>query len=74
MVTLDGIMGLSSYHLGPLEEINQTYNRMLEYSQAHHYKIGEESYERYVVDYWVTNLPEKFVTEVIIPIVSPADI
>ncbi|GAB2025353.1 MerR family transcriptional regulator [Lactovum odontotermitis] len=71
MIVYGGFMGLSCYHLGDLEGIEQTYERMREYADSHHYKIHDESYERYVIDYWTTSSTNKFVTEIIIPISSP---
>ncbi|GAB2027675.1 MerR family transcriptional regulator [Lactovum odontotermitis] len=71
MIIYGGFMALSCYHLGSLENIDQTYQRMIDFAQANHYVIRDESYERYVIDYWTTNSTDKFVTEVILPLASP---
>ena len=69
-----GNMAATVYHLGALEQIEDSYGKIRDWTAARGYKCGPESYERYVVDYWTTRNPEEFVTEVIVPIVSgPCD-
>lgn len=63
-------MALSTYHLGDLEKIDESYQRMIDYAKEHHYEISNESYERHVIDYWTTQNFDEFVTELIIPINS----
>ena len=59
---------VSCYHIGPHETINETYKKMSEWIKKHGYTCEDECYERYVTDYWTTQVPEKFVTEVIFKI------
>ena len=61
-----GWMAISCYHIGSHSNINDTYNKMETWSCDHGYTCLNESYERYVTDYWSTNEEDKFVTEVII--------
>jgi len=59
-----GSMMLACYHIGSHENIGETYRKMSRWAQAHKYVLGEESYERYVTDYWTTRNSAQFVTEV----------
>lgn len=61
-----GYMAVSCYHIGAHETIDATYQKIREWTDAHGYKCDEESYERYVTDYWTTRNVDQFVTEVII--------
>ncbi|CAN2925019.1 MerR family transcriptional regulator [Streptococcus dysgalactiae] len=72
--TFGGFMALSCYHIGPLERINDTYQKILDYANSFDYKLKAECYERHVIDYWVTQNLDEFVTEIIIPIVTKEDI
>ncbi|HEM3177751.1 MerR family transcriptional regulator [Streptococcus suis] len=72
--TFGGFMALSSYHIGPLETISNTYDSMIEYAEQHKYELKPESYERHVIDYWVTQNSDEFVTEIIIPTVTKEEI
>lgn len=59
-----GHMTLSCYHIGSLDNIDETYRKMSRWAQSHRYVLGGESYERYVADYWTTRNSAQFVTEV----------
>lgn len=63
-----GFMAASVYHIGEHETIDKEYEKILDWAEKRGYRCGEESFERYVVDYWTTKNPAKFVTEVIVPI------
>ena len=65
-----GIMAVTVYHLGALERIGESYEKIRGWAADRGYKCGPESYERYVVDYWTTRNPEEFVTEVIVPVMD----
>lgn len=67
-VTSLGGFFVSTYHLGPLEHINDEYPKIEKWATDNGYKCGPECYERYVVDYWTTTNPDQFVTEILIPI------
>ncbi|MGT2800320.1 MerR family transcriptional regulator [Streptococcus marmotae] len=69
-----GFMALSSYHIGPLDKIEETYQKMVDYANACHHTLKSECYERYVIDYWVTQNSNEFVTEIIIPTVTHNEI
>lgn len=66
LIKFGGHMVVSCYHIGTHETINETYRKICEWTDAHGYKCDEESYERYVTDYWTTRKEGQFVTEVII--------
>ncbi|MGT2753971.1 MerR family transcriptional regulator [Streptococcus ovis] len=63
-----GFMALSCYHIGSLDDIKETYQSMIAFSEENEYELKEECYERHVIDYWVTQNEEEFVTEIIIPL------
>ena len=63
-----GCMAVSCYHIGAHETINETYQKILKWTEVHGYQCEKESYERYVTDYWTTRNEGQFVTEVIIKV------
>lgn len=63
---LGGQMMLSCYHIGSHETIEDTYDKMTRWARKHDYLLGEESFERYVTDYWTTRNRSQFVTEILI--------
>ena len=63
-----GIMAASVYHIGKHETIDEEYEKIRRWADKKGYQCSEESFERYVVDYWTTREPEQFVTEIIVPI------
>lgn len=66
-----GHLMLSCYHIGALEKIHETYQRIERWASDNGYNLGEESYERYVTDYWTTSNTTKFVTEILIKVSRP---
>lgn len=66
--TVIGGVFACAYHLGNLNNIDLTYKKIISWANDNAYECGPESYERYVVDYWTTKNPQKFVTEIMIPI------
>lgn len=63
-----GFMAASCYHIGSHEMINETYQKIIDWTTAHGYVCGEDSWERYVTDYWTTRRESQFVTEVILQV------
>ncbi|MBI9091278.1 MAG: MerR family transcriptional regulator [Desulfobacterium sp.] len=63
-----GQMMISCYHIGTHETLNDTYEKICRWADKHNYIIGEESYERYVTDYWTTRNSAQFVTEVMMTV------
>ncbi len=61
-----GCMMASCYHIGPHESIGETYRTMCRWAEKHGYILAEESFERYVTDYWTTRNQAQFVTEILI--------
>ncbi|MBO0451934.1 MerR family transcriptional regulator [Candidatus Enterococcus murrayae] len=62
-----GQMFACLYHLGDHKNISKKYQLLEEWAAEHNYKIGPNCYERYVIDYWSTQDPNKFVTEIMVP-------
>lgn len=67
-ITVGGKMMLSAYHIGPHNKINETYEKIFKWADAHGYKCGNSSIERYVTDYWTIRKSEDFVTEILVDI------
>lgn len=67
-IKFGGQMMISCYHIGSHETINGTYEKICSWSRKHGYTLGEESYERYVTDYWTTRNNAQFVTEVMMKV------
>lgn len=65
-LALGGNTVISCYHVGPHENINDTYKKMLEWVEEKGYSCYYISIERYVTDYWTTKNKDKFVTEIIL--------
>ena len=61
-----GHIMVGCYHIGSHETISETYAKMCRWLQEKGYQPSEESYERYVTDYWTTSNSAQFVTEVLI--------
>lgn len=61
-----GEMMVSCYHIGAHENIHETYQKARRWAANNGYVLTEESYERYVTDYWTTRNISKFVTEILI--------
>ncbi|MCU5753084.1 MerR family transcriptional regulator [Lactococcus lactis] len=74
LIDFGGFMALNSYHIGALDNIAETYQKIINYAEVHKFIIGKECYERHVIDYWTTQNSNEFVTEVIIPIVAKGEI
>ena len=66
--TLGGTMMASVDHVGSLDTIGREYGKIEEWASRKGYICGEESFERYVVDYWTTRVSEEFVTEILVPV------
>lgn len=56
---------VSCYHIGSHDNINDTYEKISYWTCKHGYILGEESFERYVTDYWTTSNKALYVTEVL---------
>ncbi|OEU71081.1 MAG: MerR family transcriptional regulator [Desulfuromonadales bacterium C00003068] len=56
---------VSCYHIGSHDNINDTYEKIYHWASEHGYILGEESFERYVTDYWTTSNSALYVTEVL---------
>ena len=63
-----GQMVASIYHVGGYENIEESYQKMLDYTEQQGYVCKDISIERYVLDYWTSEILDEFVTEIIVPI------
>lgn len=63
-----GHLMLSCYHIGDHGDIGDTYVKMDSWASEKGYILDDESFERYVTDFWTTNNSSKFVTEVLIKV------
>jgi DNA-binding transcriptional MerR regulator len=66
-----GQMMVSCYHIGPHENIHETYRRMSRWARDKGFELADEVFERYVTDYWTTSNSAKFVTEILIKASRP---
>lgn len=66
-----GHLMVSCYHIGAHENIHETYLKIGRWARDNGYILGEESFERYVTDYWTTSNTSKFVTEILIKASRP---
>ncbi len=57
----------SCYHVGPYENLNDSYQKIDEWAIEHGVELCPDSIERLVSDYWTTQLKEQYVTEIIVP-------
>lgn len=69
-----GFLALSAYHIGSLDTICDTYQQIITHAEEHDMLLQDETYERHVIDYWVTQREDEFVTEVIIPVIKKNEI
>lgn len=51
----------------PHETIDAEYERIREWARKRGCRLAEDSYERFVTDYWSTKKAEEFVTEIMVP-------
>ena len=61
-----GQMMVACYHIGPHENIHETYRKMERWARGKGFELAGDSFERYVTDYWTTSNTAKFVTEILI--------
>lgn len=66
--TFGGQVFACCYHIGSHETIGNTYNKIYNWACKNNYICDEESYERFLIDYWTTQNAECFVTEILIKI------
>jgi DNA-binding transcriptional MerR regulator len=64
--TFGGHMMATCYHTGPHETIGEAYAKLNRWANTHRYVLAQDSYERYVTDYWTTRNSAQFVTEILI--------
>lgn len=64
--SVGGNIYASCYHLGPFEQIHETYDKIFQWAKANDYTCDEDSYERSLIDYWTTQNTSLFVSEVLV--------
>lgn len=68
VLAAEGQMVASVYHVGGHDNIAESYQKILEYTEKQGLICEEKSIERYVLDYWSSEILDEFVTEIMIPI------
>lgn len=63
-----GFLGVSSYHTGSLENVSETYTKMIEWAENHNFHLRGDSMERRVIDHFSTKDPSDYVTNIILPV------
>ena len=63
-----GIMVASVYHIGSHDTLPDSYHKILDYIKKHGYVCQGKAIERFLVDYWASEIVDEFVTEIIVPI------
>jgi len=58
----------SCYHIGPHETLLTAYHKIYDWASKNNYSCADEAYERFVIDYWTTQNPDYFITEILIKI------
>jgi len=69
--TFGGCMMAACYHIGDLERVHDTYERLIAWLDRHGYKADDECFERYVTDYWTTSNSASHVTELLVRVDRP---
>lgn len=67
IITIDGFLAVSAYHIGRLDQINETYSRAKDWADEHDIKLTGSAYERYVIDIYTSDNPDEYITEVLLP-------
>lgn len=67
-IVTGGQIVASVYHVGGYESIHESYQKILDFAHEKGYICGENAIERYVLDYWVSEVTDEFVTEIIVPV------
>ncbi|MBQ0079768.1 MAG: MerR family transcriptional regulator [Eubacterium sp.] len=65
-----GFNAISAYHIGPPEDINQLYEKMIVWADKHNFQLRGDSIERHVLDIYSVRNPQMFVTELILPVIE----
>ncbi|WP_310833015.1 MerR family transcriptional regulator [Paenibacillus pedocola] len=68
--TLGGFQAITAIHKGSYSRIADTYHKLTGWARQHNFKFQGAAYERNIIDPWSTRVPEHYVTELIVPIVS----
>lgn len=68
VLVMKGRMVASVYHVGGYENLRESYQRILAYTEQQGYICEGKAIERYVLDYWTSELLDEFVTEIIVPV------
>jgi len=69
--TFGGCMMASCYHIGDLERVHDTYERLIAWLDRHGYMADDECFERYVTDYWTSSNSASHVTELLVRVDRP---
>lgn len=70
-VDYGGFLAAGCYHIGAHDTISDTYKKIRRWCAANTYVCDEDSFERYITDFWTTNNEALFVTEVLVRVRRP---
>lgn len=68
IITFGGFMAVAAYHIGPLSNVSDTYQRMIKWAEEHRYKLAGNCCERHIFDIYTTRNEDHFVTELLLPL------
>lgn len=67
-VEYGGFLAASCYHIGAHASIADTYRKLQRWCKSNNYVCVEDSFERYITDFWTTNNEDLFVTEILVQV------
>ena len=65
-----GFTAISGIHVGARDSIGETYQKILQWSKDHNFRLKDQVLERYIIDETSINREDEFVTEILIPLES----
>ncbi|MGI6206317.1 MAG: MerR family transcriptional regulator [Anaerovoracaceae bacterium] len=66
LTRIGGGMYVSCYHIGSHDTLPDTYRKIVKWADENGYELEKSCLERYVTDFWTSQNPGMFVTEVLI--------
>lgn len=72
-IQIPGYTAVCTYHIGSADTIETSYERAFDWADQHNVLLRGDTYERCVLDIYSTCRPDRFVTQILLPIQDPAD-
>ena len=69
-ITFGGFDAICCYHIGDPKDIPSTYRRMTDWADEHGYTLEGSSLERHVLDFYSVESKDRYVTELLLPVLS----